>query len=225
MGIVEAPLDGKQYARQNASWTEIQGPEPITQNLQLVGTNSYKLLTSDDSNITHGNRSLLFSSGSGGSTVTLGDNSVTFGFSCISEGEGSMSGGSNSRASFSGGRSMAWGVNARASHDASFAFGFNVESTTDYSMVVGSRNSTEGTATSSIFTVGNGGWSSNSNALEVLMSGVILAPTLDMTKLDSAPDTALTTKEYVNSPSRLIEALTNATTSELNQIKSLLGIS
>lgn len=197
--------------------------EPTNQNLELVGTNSYKLLTNNDTGITHGSNSLYFANKGNTDSERLGNNSVSFGNSCVAESSNTMAGGQGCKASHL--NAFAWGNYSTANHREGFAFGNFVETTHNNSMVVGTRNSTSGTATSSLFTVGNGtGASSRSNALEVLDTGVVLAPDLTTAKLDSAPVRALTTKEYVNSPSRLIEALTNATQTELNQIKGLLGI-
>lgn len=197
--------------------------EPGPQNLERIGTDSYKLLTANDTGITHNIKSLFFGDKESSSVVILGRNSVTFGTNSTAGGNNSMAGGQESATSSH--NAIAWGSSARANYNSSFAFGNNIQATITDSMVVGKWNATSGTATSSLFTVGNGTTTANrSNALEVLNTGVILAPSFHIADLGSAPVRALTTKEYVNSPSRLIEALTNATQTELNQIKGLLGI-
>lgn len=207
------------------------GAGPTTQNLQLVGTNSYKILTNRDDSITYGSNSLYFGDNNNDPRpplgATLGDNSVSFGRLSKASGNDSMAGGTSSRTYANAGGSIAWGQNATTSHNNSFAFGSNLGTYRSDSMVVGVYNDTSSyTSQSSLFTVGNGFYMDNSNALEVLHSGEVLAPSMEgQNRFDDVPPTTLTTKEYVTNPNTLIEVLTNAQQWQLDEIKSLLGIS
>lgn len=234
-GISDAPMDGQQYARQAGNWTVVDtsggSTDPGAQNLALVGTDSYKLLTTTATGVTHGNHSLYFANKTTMTPVTLGARSVSFGTNCSAAGQDSMAGGSNSTINSSLRRnSIAWGNLVTVKHANSFGFGNNVETTTADSMVVGKWNATSGTVTSSLFTVGNGTGNTNrTNALEVLDTGVILAPNLSLSEIDEASAKALVTKEWtfdnMTDPDVMITALTNASPEQLDNIKNLLGIS
>lgn len=201
--VPEAPIDNKQYGRRDGVWTEIitSAPDPGTQNLQLVGTSGYKILTATANGISsYGTNALFFGNKTTAASATLGDRSVSFGMNSYSAGSDSMVGGNGSNTTSSLKRnSIAWGQIASVNHSQAFAFGNNVNSTIDNGMVVGIYNRATGTAINSLFTVGNG--TSNvgrTNALEVLTTGLVLAPDCSVSEIDAeSTGSVLVTKQWV----------------------------
>ena len=232
--VPEAPIDNKQYGRKDGAWTEVitSAPDPGTQNLQLIGTSGYKILTASTNGITsYGTNALFLGNKTTAANATLGDRSVSFGMNSYSAGADSMVGGNGSNTTSATRRnSIAWGQVASVNHSQAFAFGNNVNSVTDNSTVVGIYNRATGTAISSLFTVGNGTSSlGRSNALEVLATGLVLAPDCSVSEIDAeSTGSVLVTKQWVESkiitPEIFLAMLDIATPTQIGDIKAKLGL-
>jgi hypothetical protein len=116
---------------------------------------------------------------------TIGSDAVDFSYGT----------GSNSGAT--GERSFALGYGVRASGANSMALGNNTTAQNTESLAMGSYNI--GTSPDTVLEIGVGADSSNkANALEVLKSGVIMAPELSIDKVTELK--TLVTKEYLDDP-------------------------
>lgn len=228
--IEEAPEDSKQYGRRNGAWTEINtsAPDPGTQNFQLVGANGYKTLVSTVNGISSwGTNAIHLGRKTTSTSATLGSNSLSLGSNTVASGQNSIASGNGSKTDSS--NSYAFGQLSEAKHTVSFVFGNNVQSARADGAVFGRYNAITGSATDALFIVGNGtSNTARTNALEVSLTGLVLAPNCSVSEIDAATNgRVLATKEWVESkltPGAFIAMLQNANPTEIDEIKTLLGI-
>lgn len=231
------------------------GPlDPTNQNVAKDGV-GYKLYGRTFTNVTLGLNSLFWGTSiSSGGNYTSGADSVAFGENQRPEGTRSFISGSGNRTRNSATNAVALGANIDLLGNSSIGLGFDLKGSAKVGQVlVGAYSKLSNETTTQQFIVGIGTSGNRQHGLEVLdlaNKGFVKAPyqkAIDM--FNDVDDTILVHKSYVEfyytpriafddledrvevlesnnlTPANFINMLNNATPTQIDEIKTLLGIS
>jgi hypothetical protein len=181
------------------------GAAPGLENITEGGSTGYRRSDADEANYGDiGNNAidLTFSANASTTLGATGTRSFASGNMTTASGTNSFTSGWNTLAS--GNTSTAMGIDSQATGDFSLAMGIELLASAYGTTVFGNFNDPGTTIDATfpesgdqIFSIGNGGSPTlRSNALTILRNGTITAPSLSISEIDAAGDTALTTKEF-----------------------------